>query len=370
MPSVSHLLRPDIAALEAYTPIEPFEVLAERLGLPVEQIVKLDANENPYGPSPLAIAALASYQHYAIYPDPNHTALRRALSEYTEQPVERIICGAGGDDIIDLLVRAFLEPGDSIIDCTPTFGMYSFDTGVQGGHVINVARTATFDLDLPTIEEVVGIGPKILFLTSPNNPTGNLTPRADILRLLQLPLLVVVDEAYIEFSGTTVADLVGQYPNLVVLRTFSKWAGLAGLRVGYGLMHEEIIGALWKIKQPYNVNVAAEQAALASLRDLEYLQANVARIVMERERVFDLLHDMPELDVFPSRSNFILARVRAGGAGALKTALMKRGVLLRYYNKPGLNDCVRMSIGTPEQNDAALAALREELAAAPREQAA
>src|SRR5436309_9885798 len=147
MPSVAHLLRPDIAALEPYTPAAPFEVLAERLGLPIEQIVKLDANENPYGPSPRALAALAAYPHYAIYPDPDQALLRAALSRYTAHPPERIICGAGSDELIDLLMRAFLQPGDSIIDCPPTFGMYAFDAGVQAARVVSVPRGESFELD-------------------------------------------------------------------------------------------------------------------------------------------------------------------------------------------------------------------------------
>jgi histidinol-phosphate aminotransferase len=384
MPSVTHLLRPDVAALEPYTPIEPFEVLVERLGIPAEQIVKLDANENPYGPSPLALAALASYPHYAIYPDPNHMQLRQAISRYINQPPERIICGAGSDEIIDLLMRLFLKPSDAIIDCPPTFGMYAFDAGVQGADVINVPRDESFEINLGSIIEAVEQHqPKLLFLASPNNPTGNVTPRAVIERLLELPLLVVVDEAYAEFAGTSVVDLVESRPNLVVLRTFSKWAGLAGLRVGYAIVHEELIGHLWKIKQPYNVNAAAYAAALASLDDLELLKDSIARIIVERERLYDTLAAMPQLQVSPSRANFLLCRLhgrqlsnnghgatngangRTAGeraAVALKEALMRRGILVRYYNKTRLRDYIRISIGTPAQNDTLLAALGELLA--------
>lgn len=360
MPSVAHLVRPDIAALEPYTPAAPFEVLAERLGLPAERIVKLDANENPYGPSPRALAAMASYPYYAIYPDPDHALLRRALSRYAGQPPERIICGSGSDEVIDMLMRAFLRPGDAIVDCPPTFGMYAFDAGLQAARVVNVPRDESFALDLDGIAAAVAhSGAKLLFVTSPNNPTGNPTPRAVIERLLDLPLVVVVDEAYAEFAGASVADLVGRYPNLAVLRTFSKWAGLAGLRIGYGLLHEELIVHLWKIKQPYNINVAAQAAALASLEDLDYLLGNVARIVAERERLGAALRALPDLQVYPSRANFLLCRVAGGAARALalKDALMRRGVLVRYYGKPGLDDCIRISVGTPAQNDALMAAL-------------
>jgi len=177
----------------------------------------------------------------------------------------------------------------------------------------------------------------------------------------------VVDEAYIEFAespGPTgngqsgVSSWVGRYDNLVVLRTFSKWAGLAGLRVGYGLMPETLAAHLWKIKQPYNVNLAAQVAALASLEDLDYLRANVARIVAGREQLLAELQTLPFLQVYPSHANFILCRVRDGNAGDLKQALEREGILVRYYRKPGLRDCIRISVGTPEQNDTLLQALK------------
>jgi histidinol-phosphate aminotransferase len=368
MSRIADLIRPDIAELESYTPIVPLDVLAARLGLPVERIIKLDANENPYGPAPRALAALAAEPHYAIYPDPEHSRLRQALSAYTGQSVTRIVCGSGADEVIDLLLRLFLQPGDAVIDCPPTFGMYAFDTAVCAGRVVEVPRRADFALDVPAIEQAAAAtGAKLLFLTSPNNPSGNLTPPEEIEQLLRLPLLVVVDEAYIEFAespGPTgngqsgVSSWVGRYDNLVVLRTFSKWAGLAGLRVGYGLMPEELAAHLWKIKQPYNVNLAAQVAALASLEDLDYLRANVARIVAGREQLLAELQTLPFLQVYPSHANFILCRVREGNAGDLKQALEREGILVRYYRKPGLRDCIRISVGTPEQNEILLNALQ------------
>jgi histidinol-phosphate aminotransferase len=384
MPSIAHLLRPDIAALEPYTPVAPLEVLAERLGLPVERIIKLDANESPYGPSPRARAALAAlgggqvsldgaglqYGHpdvVAIYPDPNHTHLREQLSRYTGQPPERIICSSGSGELIDLLMRAVLQPSDTIIDCPPTFGMYAFDAGIHAARVVNVPRDEAFTLDIEGVAEAAERhAAKLVFVTLPNNPTGNLTPHAEIERLLELPLLVIVDEAYVEFSGASVVDMIGRYPNLAVLRTFSKWAGLAGLRIGYGLFHEELIQHLWKIKQPYNINVAAQAAALGSLEDVDYLMDKVACIVAERDRIYAQLQSMPDLLVYPSRANFLLCRVIGGDAAALKAELMRRGILVRYFNKPGLSDCIRFSIGTPKQNEVLLAALEDILGATAR----
>ena len=185
-----------------------------------------------------------------------------------------------------------------------------------------------------------------------------MTDEADLRRLLQLPAIVVVDEAYAEFSGETVASWIPHYQNLVVMRTFSKWAGLAGLRVGYGLFPLDMIAQLWKIKQPYNINVAAQAAALASLEDLDYLQGNVQRIVRERERLFGLLQTIPFLRPHPSRSNFVLCDVVGRDACGLKKALEKRGVLVRYYDKPGIADSIRVTAGMPEQTDVLVEALR------------
>jgi histidinol-phosphate aminotransferase len=364
MSALARLLRPDIAALEPYTPILPLDVLAERLGLPVERLVKLDANENPYGPSPRARAAIAALttgepNRYAIYPDPESTRLREAIGAWLGQPAERIICGAGADELIDLLMRAVLAPGEAMIDCPPTFGMYSFDAQLHAARVVTVPRDEAFELDVAGIADACERErARLLFVAAPNNPSGNLLPRAHVERLLELPLLVVVDEAYAEFAGESVADLVGGAPNLVVLRTFSKWAGLAGLRVGYALCHEELIGHLWKIKQPYNINVAAEAAALASLEDLEERMGTVAALVAERERLAQALERLPDLHVYPSRANFLLCRTTSPErARTMRDGLRRQGILIRYFNKPRLTDCIRITVGTPQQNDALLAAL-------------
>lgn len=361
---VEALLRPDVAAMEEYTPILPFDVLSARLGLPPERIIKLDANENPYGPSPKAIAALAAFPYHNIYPDPEQTALRVALSRYLGISAERILAGAGADELLDLICRLFLYPGDAVIVCPPTFGMYRFDALIQGAKVIEVFRRDDFTLDVAAIEGLFisqdgARLPKIIFLTSPNNPDGGLLSRAELLRLLRLPAIVVLDEAYTEFAGESALDMTHNHSNLIVLRTFSKWAGLAGLRVGYGVFPSDIMRHLWKIKQPYNVNTAATVAALASLDDLDYLFGNVRRLIAERERLQQELGRFDFLRPFPSRANFILCRVVGRDAHFLKQALERRGILVRYFDRPGLRSCIRVSAGKPEHTDALLAALRE-----------
>ncbi len=354
-------IRPDIAAMEAYSPTASLEVFAQRLGLAAETLVKLDANENPYGPSPRALEALAQLSTAHIYPDPEARHLREKLSAYLGVDAAHILVGAGADDLIMLLLQLFIAPDDVVVNCPPTFSMYAFDAPIAHGRAVNVPRRADFSLDVDGIERAVRAhNAKLLFLCSPNNPDGSLIPPETVERLLALPTVVVLDEAYQEFSeAPSWAARVPQAPNLVVLRTFSKFAGLAGLRVGYGVLPLEIIGHLWKIKQPYNLNVAADVAARASLDDLPRLQANVQRIIAERKRLAEALAAFPFLHPYPSRANFVLCRVEGRSARALHAALARRGVLVRYFDKPGLRDHIRISAGTPAQTEALLAALHE-----------
>ena len=355
-----NLVRPNIADMAPYTPIVPFDVLSKRLGIPAEDIIKLDANENPYGPSPSVYRALADEKDYHIYPDPDSTALRQALSQYTGIDATHIIAGQGADELIDLIIRLFVSPGDAVINCPPTFGMYRFDTELNGGKIIDVERNADFSLDLETTVEIATNGngnTKILFITSPNNPDGSVLSDACLQRLLELPLIVVLDEAYIEFAGGSRVDWVLQHENLIVLRTFSKWAGLAGLRVGYGVFPEWIISHLLKIKQPYNVNVAGSAAAVASLADVRHLQENIRKIVEERERLYAALRNFDFLAPYPSEANFILSRVVGRDAAGLKAALAERGILVRYFSTSRLEDHIRISVGKPSQTSVLLDAL-------------
>jgi len=217
-------------------------------------------------------------------------------------------------------------------------------------------------LDLDGITAaVVQHQPKILFLASPNNPDGGLLPDETLAALIELPLILVLDEAYMDFSplGLSRIRQVTTRDNLVVLRTFSKWPGLAGLRVGYGVFPDWMMSHLWKIKQPYNVSVAASTAAIVSLENIEQLEARTALIISERERLYHELKDISWLQPYPSQANFILCKVIGREAAQLKTELAQRGILIRYFNKPGLSDHIRISVGKPEHSKALLTVLNE-----------
>ncbi|BCX06074.1 MAG: histidinol-phosphate aminotransferase [Candidatus Roseilinea sp.] len=383
---VESLINPHLRAMQPYTPIVPFEVLSRRLGRRPEDIVKLDANENPYGPSPRALEAIARASTLHIYPDPDQTALREAIGDYIGVSPDHILCGAGADEVIDLIARAFVQPGDGIIDLPPTFGMYRWVADVVSAAYIAVPRRADFSVDVEAVQALVTSNSattdpappvtncKLLFVADPNNPDGSTICDEQLRALLALPVVVVLDEAYVDFSARpSRARWVPAHDNLIVLRTFSKLAGMAGLRVGYGVFPLPIIKHLWKIKQPYTPNVAGAVAAIAALSDREYLRENVQRLVAERQRMSERLERFSWLHVFPSEANFVLCRVdedapvNGGEAGQpaarrLKRALERHGVLVRYFDRDGLRDCVRISVGRPDQTDrliAALAALSE-----------
>src|SRR5215211_8690974 len=357
-------LRPHLETLPPYIPIEPFEVLSARLGRDPSQIVKLDANENPYGPLSVVREALGKLDFPHIYPDPESRTLRKSLAKFTGVAEEHLLVGAGADELIDLLMRLMLEPKDCILSCPPTFGMYSFDAELNAARCIEVPRKADFSLDIKGIRKAVAIHrPKILFVATPNNPDGSLLEAKVIDELLDLPVLVVLDEAYIEFAAENLGgnlSRIREVPsreNLVVLRTFSKWAGLAGLRIGYGAFPLWLMPTLWKSKQPYNANVAASVAAQVSLEHINQLTAIVELLKTERRRLFAGLQSLPYLNPCPTQSNFILCKVRGREAAELKSRLAQEyGVFIRYFNKPRLRDHIRISVGKPQHTDALLKA--------------
>jgi len=352
------LIRQHIIDLEPYQPIVPLEVLSEEIGIPISKLIKLDGNENPYGCSPKVKRAIADYNAYHIYPDSSHLMIRKLLEGYVGVNAENIVVSSGSDELIDLILRLYLDPGDEVINCVPTFGMYPYCTAVNNGKLIEVPRDASYAVDIASVKQVVSKQTKVVFIASPNNPTGNVISEKDVLHLLRLGVVVVVDEAYYEFYGTTMVSLVRKYENLIVLRSFSKWAGLAGLRVGYGVFHDNVVAYLNKIKPPYNVNAAAQIAVRESLADVEYIQGIIKAIIDERQRLHDKLNEQGMLRPIPSNANFILCHAPKGKAKEIKELLKSAGIFVRYFDAPLLKDMIRISVGKPHHTDALIKALQ------------
>jgi histidinol-phosphate aminotransferase len=351
--NLEHLMRHDLVALEVYPETPTIEEMEQILG---RRVIKLDSNENPYGPSPLVFPALASLCAER-YPDAECKTLRQALGSYLGVDPARIICSNGGDEMLDLFLRLFLQPADEVIDLTPSFVMYELSTLLNQGKVVRVPRLDGFAVDAGAVECALTPRTKVIFLCSPNNPTGNSTPPEVIERVLATGRIVVLDEAYAEFAGRTFVHLTDRYPNLIVFRTMSKWAALAGMRLGYAVLDPGVAAEMRKVKSPYNVGIAAQVAGIASLRDKDYLLANVEKLVIERERLFHRLKKLPFGTVFPSETSFLYWRTGGVSAGALKAALRTRGVLIRSFSEPV--EALRFSVGTPEESEILLAALPE-----------
>lgn len=350
-----------IKAFPAYTPSTPLDLLSEELGIPVNALIKLDANENPFGLLPEAKAAIANLSVMHQYPDADSTKLRKILAQYHQVHFKNIVVGAGEDELLQLLGNMVLTPGDTLLDCTPTFSMYAFNARLIQANIVTAPRNEDFSLDLELIEKIVAEKkPKMLILANPNNPTGNLSSKEEIARLLDLPLLVVVDEAYIDFApeGSSVMDWVANYENLIVLRTFSKFGGLAGLRVGYGVFPNGFASLMMQVKQPYTTSVPAQGAALATMQNISQLKANAKRITAERDRFFEVLQEMEGVEPYPSVTNFILCKVTGMSNLELRNALRQQGILIRYYTQGPLKNCVRITIGTREQMDRVIEAMK------------
>lgn len=349
---------PHLAEFKGFDPADPLEVMAARSGIPEKSIIRLNANENPYGPSPKVLETLSAINPH-IYPDPEQRNVRRALAGFTGFTPDHIIVGAGSDEIIDLLFRLTVGKGDSIIECSPTFGMYGFGARLANAVTKSIPRDSRFEIDIDSTLGAVDSTTKIIFINSPNNPTGNIISSSHMESLLHTGLLVVVDEAYSEFAGQSFIDWVRDYENLVILRTFSKWAGIAGLRVGYGVMNPNLSRYLLAIKQPYNITLAAEAALIASLEDSEHLMERVKLIVKERRRMFFLLQEINGIDPMPSHGNYILCEFADGKASEVYQGLTSKGIFLRLFGHNRLRNYIRTSVGTPEQTDALITALHD-----------
>jgi histidinol-phosphate aminotransferase len=360
MTIVQELILPAFRDLPGgFVPFETVDRVAARLGIPVDQVAKLDANENVYGPSPAAVASLAQCSAWNLYPDANQQDARQALAKYIGVDERHILLFNGGDELIGMLCHLLVSPGDNIVECAPSFEMYGWYARSYGAALRAAPRQedAGYAISPAAIRAAIDEHTKMVLLCNPNNPTGTFTPVDQIRTLLDTGLIVMIDEAYAEFCGESVTPLVTEYENLVVLRTMSKWAGLAGLRVGYAVASSAIAEQLWKVKDPFNVNAAGQMATVASVHDSAYLLENVRKIVLERQRLYQALGQFPFLRVHPSQANFLLCRVLQGSAQALRAHLERAGILVRFFDKPALPNAIRITVGTPLHTDRIVAAL-------------
>jgi histidinol-phosphate aminotransferase len=357
-----------VRALSPYIAGKPIEEVAREHGLDPERIVKLASNENPLGmPDSARRALLAAVPELARYPDSNAFALKAALAQRLDVPVEWLTLGNGSNDILEMAAGALVGPGRSCVYAQHSFAVYALATQVRGGRAIVVpARDYGHDLDAM----VVAIAPdtRLMYLANPNNPTGTFVSAdqmADFLARVPSDVVVVLDEAYNEYLAPELrldsTAWVRRYPNLLVSRTFSKVYGLAGLRIGYGIAQPELTDLLNRVRHPFNVNSLAQAAALAALNDAEFLARSVE---VNRSGMAQLTagFDALGLGYVPSYGNFVLVRV--GPAGRVYQELLQRGVIVRPVANYGLPEWLRVTVGLPEENETFLAALPAALAAA------
>ncbi|HWQ49528.1 MAG TPA: histidinol-phosphate transaminase [Methanosarcina sp.] len=346
------LIKKEIFDIAEYVPGKSIEEIASAYGLDPASIIKLGSNENPLGPSLKAVQALVDTAPCAnIYPSADAIELREALSKYTGFPVSNIIAsGPGMDGLLDGLCRLIIEKGDEVIVPTPTFAYYELPARACGGKPVFVRRKQDFSIDPEKLLEAASSRTKIIFLCSPNNPSGNLLPENDLRKILEnTRALVFVDEAYVEFADRNLAELVKEYDNLVVGRTFSKVFGLAGLRLGYGIMPEWLAKEYIRAATPFSVSLPALKAGIAALSDAEHRKKSVE---IAREGRGYLKEKIP-FKVYPSQANFVLVDVAPLKAKAVTQSLMKKGIIVRScdsFREAG-DTFIRITVGTPEQNE-------------------
>ena len=361
-------LAPDyVRRIAPYVPGKPIEELAREYRLPEGSIVKLASNENPRGPSPKVRQAIAdAVSEVTRYPDGSGFALKEALAARYAVTMEQIVLGNGSNDVLELVTQAFLRPGDRTVYSQHAFAVYPLATQARGAlGVVVPARDYGHDLD--AMRAAITAETRIVFVANPNNPTGTWLPAAALkafLAAVPREVLVVLDEAYDEYlepaQRSRSASWIAEHPNLVVSRTFSKAYGLAGLRVGFGLMDAAVADLLNRVRQPFNVNSVAQAAALAALADAAYVAESAA---LNRSGMAELARALDAMGVgyVPSHGNFLLVHVGAA-AGAAYEQLLRQGVIVRPVGGYGLPEHLRVTVGLPEENRRFLAALKAALA--------
>ena len=353
-PRLLDLVKPEVLSLTAYRAEEPRP-----------DLVKLDANESPFPlPEELRQALHGALDRVDVhrYPDAKGDRLRSVLVAQLQAAPEALVLGNGSDELIQLLLLATSEPGTTVLAPVPTFSMYELIARAQGLRFEGVPLGPRFEPDLPAlIEAIERSRPKVVFLATPNNPTGGVFSEAEIFKILAVaPGLVVVDEAYGPYAGRTMLPYLVDQERLVILRSLSK-IGLAGLRIGYLVAHPALTAELEKVRLPFNLNSFSQAAAVVLLSHHEWIDANVREVIQERARMMNRLVALPGVEAFPSAANFILFRTTRPGDDLFEV-LLQQGVLVRNVGSaPGLQDCLRVTVGTKAENDQFMEALTKAL---------
>jgi histidinol-phosphate aminotransferase len=358
---VSRFFKSYVKEVEPYNPTGILRVLYKDRSY----FARMMGNESPFPPSPGVREAMnAAFPQLGWYPDSSYFELREALSAYTRLQTGNIIVANGSTELIDLVSRAFIETGDEAILSIPTYSVYRMRLRVAGATIIDVPKPKPdHRYDVSSILGKVNKKTKVIVAVRPDNPVGNLIPENDVLKLLGSEVVVVLDEAYYEFCGKTLTDLIEKYDNLIILRTLSKAFSLAGLRVGYALTSNKVVKYLERARPAFTVSLLAEKIAVAALRDIGYAQANIRKIIEGRQFLLEELSKIRGLKPFPSETNFILVKVENSElpVGKIMMGLMKRGILVRdYTDAKGLpGEYIRMTVSTMEDNENCIRALHE-----------
>ena len=325
------------------------------------ECIKLDANENPFPwPAGMREDLFSENLMFNRYPDGMAQDLKRAIATYTKTPTEGILVGNGSDELIQLILLTFGGLGKSMIIHPPTFGMYQIYAHLTDTTVVEVPLLNGMDLHTEQmLKAALSPDAHVVFICNPNNPTGTQFPREEILRLVrESGKIVVVDEAYAEFSEDTLIPEIENYPNLLIMRTFSKSFGMAGLRLGYMLGQPETIALINRVRPPFNVNLFSQKAGILALNYLSEYQVQIQCIKAETRKLFEGLTQVPDVVVYPTKANFIL--FKPGDPDRWAAELLKRGFLVRNMGVlPIIGKCLRISAGLPEENDGFLGAIRE-----------
>jgi histidinol-phosphate aminotransferase len=357
-----------IRKIQPYSAGKPIEEVQRELGL--TDVVKLASNENPLGPSPRAVAAMSqAILDSNMYPDGSNFRLKRALAEKLGMPVEQIVLGAGSSTVLRLIADAFLQPGDEVVYADPSFILYEIITHLSGATPVVVPVDAQYRHDLKAMAAAISPRTKVVIICNPNNPTGTTVTKAELDEFLaKVPpqVMVVLDEAYFEFAcgsdHVDGLDYVKAGRNLLVLRSFSKIYGLAGLRVGYGVGPAPVVAALRRVREPFNVSYVAQAAALAALADVEHVARTRAVNDLGKEILYAGIVRLG-LPYIPTAGNFMMVQI-PGDDAEMFQALMAQGVIIRPGRTFGMRGWIRVSIGTEEQNRRFLAALETVLSGA------